>query len=90
MGKRNVGNCLDFRHFEYSKIGLPLVEAIERIMIGAEVVGQASPANSALEHLAECDAIHDASMDAKPDQAPGKLVHHHQNPIASQGDNLLD
>ena len=46
MGKRNVGNCLDFRHFEYSKIGLPLVEAIERIMIGAEVVGQASPANA--------------------------------------------
>ena len=35
--KRHVRNSLDFGYLEYPKIGLPLVESIQRIMIGAEV-----------------------------------------------------
>ena len=37
MRKRHVRNSLDFGYLEYPKIGLPLVESIQRIMIGAEV-----------------------------------------------------
>ena len=35
--QRYVGNGLDFHHFEYAKIGLPLMKSIQRIMIRAEV-----------------------------------------------------
>src|SRR5215472_2505973 len=36
MRKWDVGNGLDFRYFKDSKIGLPSMESIQRIMIGAE------------------------------------------------------
>src|SRR5690242_3036866 len=48
MGKRHVRNRLDFRHLEYSKIGSPLVESIQRIMIRADVLGQALPAHRSM------------------------------------------
>ena len=35
--KRYIWNRLDFRHLEYSKIGLPLVESIERVVIRTEI-----------------------------------------------------
>ncbi len=33
MRKRHVRNSFDFGYLEYPKIGLPLVESIQRIMI---------------------------------------------------------
>src|SRR5258706_893768 len=48
MRKRHVRNRLDFRHLEYSKIGLPLVESIQRMMIRAEIFGQTLPANRSI------------------------------------------
>jgi len=33
MGQGNVGDGLDFCHLQYSQIGLPLVEPIERIVV---------------------------------------------------------
>src|SRR6516165_714469 len=53
MRKRSVRNRFDFLHFEYSKIGLPLVESIQRIMIRAEVFGQTLPANRSMKHPAQ-------------------------------------
>src|ERR1700682_3045566 len=53
MRKRHVRNRLDFLHLEYSKIGLPLVESIQRIMIRAEIFGQTLPANRSMEHRAQ-------------------------------------
>jgi hypothetical protein len=41
MRKWHVRNRFDFLHLEYSKIGLPLVESIQRIMIRAEIFGHA-------------------------------------------------
>ena len=38
MGQGDVGDGLDFRHLQNTQIGLPLVELIERIMVGAEVL----------------------------------------------------
>ena len=37
MGQGNAGNGLDFGHLHDPQIGLPLVELIERIMVGAKV-----------------------------------------------------
>jgi hypothetical protein len=37
MGKPHIRNRLDFCHLEDSKIGLPLVESVQRIVIRAEV-----------------------------------------------------
>ena len=53
MRKRHVRNSLDFGDPEYPKIGLPLVESIQRIMIRAEVFWQTVPANSSVEHPAQ-------------------------------------
>jgi len=36
----NVGYGLDFCHLQGPQIGLPVVELVERIMVGAEVVWQ--------------------------------------------------
>jgi IstB-like ATP binding protein len=57
MRKRHVRDRFNFRHLEYSKIGLPLMESIQRIMVGAEVFGQILPANRSLEHPAHWGSI---------------------------------
>src|SRR6516164_11125640 len=85
MRKRHVRNRLDFGDSEYSKSGLPLVESIQRIMIRAEVFGQTLPANRSMKHPAQRRSIHNAAVDAKPDDASRKLVHHNENPMCSQG-----
>ena len=85
MRKRHVRNSLDFGYLEYPKIGLPLVESIQRIMIRAEVFWQTVPANRSMEHPAQRHSINDAAVDAKPDDATRKLVHHNENPMGSQG-----
>jgi len=51
MGQGNVGDGLDFCHLEYPQIRLPLMEPIERIIVGAQVLRQpAMPSNGAVEH----------------------------------------
>src|SRR2546429_1298024 len=48
MGQGNVGDGLDFCHLEYPQIRLPLMEPIERIIVGAQVLRQpAMPSNGA-------------------------------------------
>src|SRR2546422_4600017 len=84
MRKRHVRNRLDFRHLEYSQIGLPLVESIQRIMIRAEIFGLTLPANRSMEHPAQRHPIHDAAVDAKPNHATRTLVHYDENPMCSQ------
>ena len=53
------------------KIGLPLVEPIQRIMIRAEAFWQAVPANRSVEHAAQRHTINDAAVNAKTDDATG-------------------
>lgn len=50
--KRHIRNSLDFGYLGNPKIGLPLVESIQRIMIRAEIFWQTVPANRAMEHPA--------------------------------------
>ena len=51
------------------------MESIDRIMIRAEVFWQALPATRSLEHAGQCRTIHNAAVNAKPNDAAGKLVH---------------
>ena len=37
VGQRNVGHGLDFGHIQDSQVGLPLMKAIKRIVVGTEV-----------------------------------------------------
>src|SRR5438132_3398869 len=85
MRKRHVRNSLYFGTFEYPKIGFPLVESIQRIMIRAEVSWQTVAANRSMKHPAQRQSIHDAAVDAKPNEATRELVHHNENPMRSQG-----
>ena len=60
------------------------MEPIQRIMIGAEVVRQAAPANRSLEHPAQRCPVDNAALDTEADDARAKLVHHDQNAMSSQ------
>ena len=74
IGQGNVGDGLDFRHLQYPQIGLPLVEPIKWIVVGADVVRHpALASNGAVEHPTECDAIDRAAMDAEPND-PARAV----------------
>src|SRR5438094_196140 len=50
MGQGDVGDGLDLCHLQYSQIGLPLVEPVKRIVVGAKVLRQpVLPSNRAVE-----------------------------------------
>src|SRR5208283_870552 len=88
MGQGNVGEGLDFCHLQYSQIGLPLAEPIERIVVRAEVFRQLATASSgAVEHPTECDTIDRSRMDAEPNDAAGVLIHDDQDPVGPQRDS---
>ena len=66
MRQRHIRDGLDFLHVEYSKIPLPLVEPIQRIMVRADVGRRGVAASRAIEHPAQRHAINHAAMYAKP------------------------
>jgi hypothetical protein len=88
MRERDVRNCFDFGDFQDPKVGLPLMESVQRVVIRTEVLRKAVAANRSLEHPAQHYSIHDAAVDAEADDAPSKLIHHDQNPMRSQGGGL--
>jgi len=65
MREGNVGNCFDFPHAEYPQVGLPLMEPIQRIVVGAEIFRQHLALNRSIEHPAQCPAIHDPGMNSE-------------------------
>jgi hypothetical protein len=77
MRKRHVRNNLDFGYLEYPKIGLPLVESIQRIMIRAEVFWQTAPANRSMKHSAQlhklsCMWPRNVSQEGPPESVSGR------------------
>ena len=84
MGQRNVGDGLDFCQLQDPQIGLPLVELIKRIVVGAEVLWQpALPSNGPVEHATECDPIDRTGMDAETNDPSRVLIHDDQNPVGA-------
>jgi hypothetical protein len=89
MGQGDVGDGLDFRHLQNTQIGLPLVELIERIVVGADVLRQPELAsNGAVEHPTEGDTVDLSRMDAEPNDAARVLIHDHQDPVGPQRGRL--
>ena len=85
MRQWNVRDGLDFCHVQYPDVGLPLVEPIQGIVIGAEEVRHpALPSNGAVEHATKCDTIDRAGMDAEANDPARVLIHDHQNPVGTQ------
>jgi hypothetical protein len=83
MGQWNVRDGLDFCHLEYPQIRLPLMEPIERIIVGAQVLRQpAMP--GAVEHPTEGDTIDLSRMDAEANDPARVLIHDDQDPMGSQ------
>ena len=77
MRKRHVRNNLDFGYLEYPKIGLPLVESIQRIMIRAEAFWQTAPANRSMKHSAQlhklsCMWPRNVSQEGPPESVSGR------------------
>jgi hypothetical protein len=66
MRQGNVEDRFDFCDLHNPQIGLPLVELVKRIVVGAEVLWQpALASNRAVEHATECDPIERTGMDAE-------------------------
>ena len=84
MRQRHLRHRLDGCHVEDSQIRLPLVESVQRIMVGAEVSRRRLATNRSIEHLAPGHAIHDAAVHAEAHDAPGTVVHHNQRPMGAQ------
>ena len=84
MGQRHVRDTLDFDHPQDPKVGVPLVEPVQRIVVVAEARRTRLPSNRVVEHAAQGAAIHDSSMDAEADDPSCALVHDHQHPMTSQ------
>ena len=82
MRQWNVGDRLDFCHFQYPQVGLPLVEPIKRIVIGTEEVRHPGlPSNGTVEHPTKCGTIDRSRMDAEANDPARVLIHDHQDPV---------
>ncbi len=89
MRQENVGDGLDFRRLQYPQIGLPLVEPVEWIVVGTDVLRHpALPSNGAVEDPTECGAIERSRRDAEPNDAARILIHDHQDSVGPQGGRL--
>jgi hypothetical protein len=65
-----------------TQVGLPLVEPIKRIVIGAEVPRHPSlPSNGTVEHPTKCGTIDRSRMDAEANDPARVLIHDHQDPV---------
>src|ERR1700731_503221 len=85
MGQGNVGDGLDFCCLQYPQIGLPLVEPIKWIVVGADVLRHPElPSNGAVEHPTECYPIERSRMDAGPNNPARILIHDNQEPAGAQ------
>ncbi len=88
MRERNVKNCFDLFNLEDTKVRLPLVIGEERVVIGAQILGDTLLRNGVVEHAAKRSAIDVAGLDAEADDPPGELIHNNQNPMGLEADRL--
>jgi hypothetical protein len=88
MGHGHMREGRDFLNLQNAKIGLPLRESEERIIVTAEVLRRSHARNGLGEHPAKCNAINGADLNTKSDDPPRVLVHHHHHPMGPQHDGL--
>src|SRR5437867_3544269 len=83
MRYRHVWHGFDFSDAQDSKVSLPLMEAIQRIMIGTQVFGSRLSSNRSIEHATQCHTIDDAGADSESDNPTSVLIHDHKEPNTS-------
>ena len=84
MRLRRIGDGLDLIDLKDSKIRFPSLVAKQRVVIGAEILGNTLIRNDPIEHAAQSDPIDIAGMHTEADNASRELVHHDQHPVAIQ------
>ena len=70
-------HAADGLDFKDAQIGLPTLEAKQRIMVQTETDGKAVTGNGVVEHPAKCDPIDGARLHPKANDSPRKLIHDH-------------
>ena len=80
----SVRNGFDFLDIQDAKIRLPAVITKQRIIVGAEVVGDSLVRDSQIEKTTQGDPIDITGMDTQADDAARELVHDHEYPVALQ------
>ena len=88
MGPGSIRNRFNFRYAQDSQVGLPLMEAKQWIVVGAQILRKTRASNRLLEHLTERQAIDDSPLNSEADDSARVLVHHDQHPIRLQPDRL--
>src|SRR5262249_32137749 len=88
MRPGSVLHRLNFLYLQNSKIRLPLMKPVQRIVIGAHIFRQTSTSNRLFKHSAERQAIDDSALDPESDDSACVLVHDNQHPICLQGDRF--
>jgi len=83
MRQWNVRHRRDFLDLENTQIGLPLMELIQRIMIGAEILRQCLRVNGPAEYPTQGHAVHNTAVNGKANDPSGELIHHDQDPIGT-------
>ena len=80
--ERYMRHSLDFADLEYSKIGLPLMETEQRIIVTAEEFWQIGPTDRLAKHPTEYWTIDSSCVYAKANDLARELVHDDENPVA--------
>ena len=70
MRPRSVRNCLYFRNVQNAKVRLPLMEPVQRIVVGTEIFRKTRTFYGLIEHPAECQAIDGSTLDSEADDSP--------------------
>ena len=85
MRPGSVWHRLNLPYIQNSKVRLPLMKPVQRVVIGAEIFRQTCTSDGLLEHPAERQAIHDSALDPESDDSACVLVHDNQHPKCLQG-----
>src|SRR5262249_34346716 len=88
MRPGSVRNRLNFPYVQNSKVRLPLMKPVQRIVIGADIFRQTCTSYRLLKHPAERQAIDDSALDPESDDSACVLVHDDQHPICLHGDRF--
>src|SRR5215471_2371476 len=88
MRPGSVWHRLNLPYIQNSKVRLPLMKPVQRVVIGAEIFRQTCTSYRLLEHPRERQAIDDSALDPESNDPACVLVHDNQHPICLQGDRF--
>ncbi len=73
-------------YFQNSKIGLPLEEFEQGIIVGTEPAGQGEVGDDLVEHAAKRGTVDRGRLDGEADNTARILVHDDKDPVGLEND----